>query len=284
MEKIIVEPARVRALGNIIDSDKSREDFDGYKCATYATQAIIDGEVVDCFTNLFSEYSLGLGFNRGSKELYISTDDDELISSFGLVGKCIRLDCDGSVITDFDLVGDEPPVPPVTYLFYDSGVTGTKNDDFLCTKSSSAYTLTTDSTGTVFVCTGGDGFYIPNIDIHNYSDLEITWTFTYGTRYACQVSLLNSNKGISNNQRWHNKGTSTPTTGWYTPSTDKTLTHTLTSGDTMKLVKENNTFSFYCNDELISTTTPSYDVYYIGFTSADGNRPFGYKELTIKEV
>lgn len=168
-----------------------------------------------------------------------------------------------------------------TYLFYDSGVTGTKNDDFLCTKSSPNYTLTTDNTGTVFLCSGGDGFYIPNIDIHSYSNLEVTWTFTYGTRYASHISLLNSSKAYSNNQRWHNAGTSTPTSQWYTPSGTTTITNTITVGDTMKLVKNNNTFSLYCNDELISATTPGYDVYYIGLTSADNNRPFGYKELKI---
>ena len=168
-----------------------------------------------------------------------------------------------------------------TVLFEDSGVTGTKNDDFLCTKTSGNYTLTTDSTGTTFVCTGGDGFYIPNIDLHDYSDLEITWTFTYGTRYACHISLLNSNKSYSNNMRWHNGGTSTPTATWHNPSGTITINHTLTSGDTMKLIKSNDTFTLYCNDESLGSCTPNYDVYYIGLTSADGNRPFGYKDLKI---
>ena len=170
-----------------------------------------------------------------------------------------------------------------TVLFEDSGVTGTKNDDFLCTKTSGNYTLTTDSTGTTFVCTGSDGFYIPNIDLHSYSDLEITWTFTYGTRYACHLSLLNSSKSYSNNMRWHNTGTSTPTTSWYIPSGQTSISHTLTSGDEMKLTLSNGTWSLYCEDELIGTATPNYDVYYIGLTSADGNRPFGYKDLVIKD-
>ena len=159
MEKIIVEPARVRALGNIIDSDKSREDFDGYKCATYATQAIIDGEVVDCFTNLFSEYSLGLGFNRGSKELYISTDDDELISSFGLVGKCIRLVCDGSVITDFDLVGDGPVPPTPTVYINDDATTDNSSTlfgDSIALRNSGANSTSYNSNGYYTVTNTGN--------------------------------------------------------------------------------------------------------------------------------
>ena len=126
--------------------------------------------------------------------------------------------------------------------------------------------------------------YIPNIDISQYANLEISWIFTYGTRYACQTTLLNSNKTSPNDTRWHNAGTSTPTKQWYIPNGSKSITHTLTVGDTMKLVKTNNTFSFYCNDELISTVTPSFTVAYIGFTSADNNRPFGYKELKIAEA
>ena len=176
----------------------------------------------------------------------------------------------------------------VTYntgpLFYDSGVTGTKNTDFLCTKSQSSYTLTTDSNGTVFLCSGGDGFYIPNIDISNYTNLDVTWTFTYGTRYACHLSLLNSNKTYTNSNRWHNAGTSTPTTSWYTPSGQTTISRTIQSGDSIKLTKRNNTFAFYCNDILISSVTPSYTVCYIGLTSADNNRPFGYKELSITQT
>ena len=81
--------------------------------------------------------------------------------------------------------------------------------------------------------------------------------------------------------RWHNGGTSTPTATWYNPSGTITINHTLTSGDTMKLIKSNDTFTLYCNDESLGSCTPNYDVYYIGFTSADNNRPFGYKELKI---
>ena len=95
---------------------------------------------------------------------------------------------------------------------------------------------------------------------------------------------MNSNKTSANDTRWHNAGTSTPTKQWYIPNGSKSITHTLTVGDTMKLVKTNNTFSFYCNDELISTVTPSFTVTYIGFTSADNSRPFGYKELKIAEA
>ena len=83
--------------------------------------------------------------------------------------------------------------------------------------------------------------------------------------------------------RWHNAGTSTPTTSWYAPSGQTSISHTLTSGDEMKLTLSNGTWSLYCEDELIGTATPNYDVYYIGLTSADGNRPFGYKDLVIKD-
>ena len=83
--------------------------------------------------------------------------------------------------------------------------------------------------------------------------------------------------------RWHNAGTSTPTTSWYAPSGQTSISHTLTSGDEMKLTLSNGTWSLYCEDELIGTATPNYDVYYIGLTSADNNRPFGYKELKIAE-
>lgn len=171
-----------------------------------------------------------------------------------------------------------------TYLFYDSGVTGTKNTNFIFNGTTTYCQVTTDANGTVFLYTrSGQGDYIPNIDISQYANLEISWIFTYGTRYACQTTLLNSNKTSPNDTRWHNEGTSTPTKQWYIPNGSKSITHTLTVGDTMKLVKTNNTFSFYCNDELISTVTPNFTVAYIGFTSADNNRPFGYRELKIAE-
>lgn len=170
-----------------------------------------------------------------------------------------------------------------TILFEDGGITSNKNNDFIYNANEGNYAITTNSTGTTFLyITTGQGEYIPNINISDYSDLEITWTFTYGTRYACQTTLLNSNKTSPNDTRWHNGGTSTPTTTWYTPSGTTTISHTLEAGDKMKLIKHNDVFSFYCNDELISSVMPSFTVAYIGFTSADNNRPFGYKDLIIK--
>jgi len=207
-----------------------------------------------------------------------------ITNSNGVATTTVSVSANTTFTCSYSNVTDTCTVNAQSYIFYDSGVTGTKNTNFDCTKSQSDYTLTTDTTGTVFVCNGGDGFYIPNIDISTYSSLQITWTFTYGTRYACHVSLLNSSKNYSSNNRWHNAGQNTPGTSWYTPSGTVTITNALTSGDEMKLIKSNNTFSLYCNDELISTATPGYTVVYIGLTSADGNRPFGYKELKIESV
>ena len=223
-----------------------------------------------------------ISVSGSDSSLYTGLTDSTGVASVTVTGltATATFTCSYQGVSDTCTVTVDP-----SYLFYDSGVTGTKNNNFIFNGTTTSCQVTTDANGTVFLYTRtGSGMYIPNIDISQYANLEISWIFTYGTRYACQTTLLNSNKTSPNDTRWHNAGTSTPTKQWYIPNGSNSITHTLTVGDTMKLVKTNNTFSFYCNDELISTVTPSFTVVYIGFTSADNNRPFGYKELKIAEA
>lgn len=373
VDKITVIPESIRAYGNVLLEDRDINEYKGYKSALFENVAIINGEPFRVFHEVYSEYSVGFNFNPGTKELYVSTDDDTVISDFSfddankelqflsalfnfgyddvlkglyvsdvpsveyslelaessytavggsatvsavllgdgepVVGATVTFTSDASTTTT--ALTDEDGVATITItftnsttltasyesatatatitvqtpLFYDSGVTGTKNNNFTNTNSSKA-TVTTTNDYTTFVGVSGndDKHYVPNIDLSEYSDWTAIWTYMGGEAYACQISLLNSSKlNITSSTRWHNGGSSTPNKNWYTPTGSTTIQHQIEVGDIMKLVKEGNTYSFYCNGELVSSYTTNSTVYYIGFTTVTDNRPFKYKDLCIYE-
>ena len=104
VESIIISPDNIRAYGNIVDNNKTTQDFTTNKATVLQGTATINGETYNIFKNTQSNYNVNLGFDSETKQLYISTDDDSIITTFSMSNKCMVLDCDGNVITDFDLI------------------------------------------------------------------------------------------------------------------------------------------------------------------------------------
>lgn len=82
VDKITVIPESIRAYGNVLIEDRDINDFKGHKSALFENVAVINGETFRVFHNVYSEYTVGFNFNTGTKELYVSTDDDTVITDF----------------------------------------------------------------------------------------------------------------------------------------------------------------------------------------------------------
>lgn len=82
VDKITVIPESIRAYGNVLLEDRNITEYEGYKSALFENVAIINGETLRVFHEVYSEYTVGFNFNPGTKELYVSTDDDTVISDF----------------------------------------------------------------------------------------------------------------------------------------------------------------------------------------------------------
>lgn len=82
VDKITVIPESIRAYGNVLLEDRDITEYMGYKSALFENVAIINGETFRVFHEVYSEYTVGFNFNPGTKELYVNTDDDTIITNF----------------------------------------------------------------------------------------------------------------------------------------------------------------------------------------------------------
>lgn len=82
VDKITLIPESIRAYGNVLLEDRDIDEYGRYKSALFENVAIINGETLTVFHTIFNEYAVGFNFNSGTKELYVSTDDDTVITDF----------------------------------------------------------------------------------------------------------------------------------------------------------------------------------------------------------
>ena len=99
VDKITVIPESIRAYGNVLLEDRDINDYKGHKSALFENVAIINGETFRVFHNVYSEYTVGFNFNPGTKELYVSTDDDTVITDFSFDSTNKRLSFSSDVFS-----------------------------------------------------------------------------------------------------------------------------------------------------------------------------------------
>ena len=75
VEKITINPSKIRAYGNIID-DKSVEDFERYESSLVGTTVTINGVSIPAYLLLYSPNNFVFDFDGNLKHLYVSEDED----------------------------------------------------------------------------------------------------------------------------------------------------------------------------------------------------------------
>lgn len=75
VEKITINPSKIRAYGNIID-DKSVEDFERYESSLVETTVTINGVSIPAYLLLYSPNNFVFDFDGNLKRLYVSEDED----------------------------------------------------------------------------------------------------------------------------------------------------------------------------------------------------------------
>ena len=166
-----------------------------------------------------------------------------------------------------------------TYLFYDSGVTGTANTDY--TKSSTGVNANVSSTGTNISCsTYSDSYYIANVTLSG--DFQIEYNLIEKTNDSGGFALLYTNSTtvygyveFVNSSTVDLKGTNKSSYSY----------SGYTSDSIVKVTRVGSTISLYLDGTLIGSKTISTNDCRFGWkTHSAGSRNFTFKELKIESL
>lgn len=188
VDKIIVKPESIRAYGNVLMEDRDINDFRAYKSALFENVAVINGETLRVFHEVYSEYTVGFNFNPGAKELYVSADDDTVITNFSFDNNGKELQFASTLFSfDYDPVLKELYVTDVpTYLFQDDCSSSSRLSEYgdyvSLFGTSGDGTLTYDSTENAYSIaktTNRDAF----------TGFQLPITATDNIKITCKVKL-----------------------------------------------------------------------------------------------
>lgn len=100
VEKIIVNPQKVRGLGNI-SMEKSVTDFERYYSSIIQSDIVVNGVAMTGYTMAYSVYGVGFGFTDDHR--FYCTSDDGVITgfSFDSTGKRLTLSDDSGAVVGF---------------------------------------------------------------------------------------------------------------------------------------------------------------------------------------
>ena len=176
-------------------------------------------------------------------------------------------------------VSDTATVTVPTYVFYDTGVSGTANTNYV--KSHTGVNAVVSSTGTtVSSTTYTDCYYIANVLLPNdwIAEFTIVSVNAFGG-----IAFLNSSKAI----QWsveYNLVDSQKGLEWRVGSTTGLISNDYTMPSTIKLIKEGTSLEIYLNDTLISTKTITDITGYLGWkTHSHSSRSVTFKDFEIRE-
>lgn len=200
VDKIIVKPESIRAYGNVLMEDRDINDFRAYKSALFENVAVINGETLRVFHEVYSEYTVGFNFNPGAKELYVRTDDDTVITDFSFNNNDKELEFESSLFSfDYDTVSKELYVADVVYTLEFDEASYTSVGGAAVTVSAvlfgggeavsgAAVTFTSDASTTITATTNANGVATATI---TFSD-STTLTATYETASATATITVQS--------------------------------------------------------------------------------------------
>ena len=97
VEKIIINPNKVRAYGNVID-EHSLEDYMLNKSILVKMTDTINGVLQTVYQFGYTLYGFIFGVDSGAKELYVQTENTGLLS-FGLTSKSLYVETSNEDMT-----------------------------------------------------------------------------------------------------------------------------------------------------------------------------------------
>lgn len=167
-----------------------------------------------------------------------------------------------------------------SYLFYDSGVTGTANTNY--TKSHTGVNAVVSSTGTtVSSTTSSDCYYIANVLLPEDWVAEFT---IVAVNYYGGIAFLNSTK----TKQWnveYDLVASPKGLKYFATGVETWISNDYTMPSTIKLRKQGTNLEIYLNNTLISTKTITDIQGYLAWkTHRDRNRSVTFKEFKIEAL
>lgn len=202
---------------------------------------------------------------------YTKTEVDSLVGSISIEDTDLFdvLDCINNNFDNFS-----------GYIFYDGGVTGNVNTNYV--KSHSGVSATVSRTGTtVSSTTYADCFYIADVLLPNdwIAEFTIVSVNAFGG-----IAFLNSNKEF----QWHieyNLIDSPKSFQFRVGEITETISNDYTMPSTIKLIKEGTSLEIYLNNTLISTKTITDMTGYLGWkTHSRNNRSVTFKEFKVEPL
>lgn len=167
-----------------------------------------------------------------------------------------------------------------SYLFYDSGVTGTANTNY--TKSHTGVNASVSSTGTtVSSTTSADCYYIANELLPNdwVAEFKIVAVNYYGgiaflnssktKQWAVEYDLVASPKGLK----------------YFATGVETWISNDYSMGNTIKLKKQGTSLSIYLNNTLLSTKTITDTQGYLAWkTHKDRSRSVKFADFKVEAL
>ena len=79
VEKIIINPNKVRGYGNIVE-DHNLTDYSTSESIMSKISETVNGVLAKVYTLSYSVYGFMFGFDDGSKQLYLQAEDEDTLS------------------------------------------------------------------------------------------------------------------------------------------------------------------------------------------------------------
>ena len=199
---------------------------------------------------------------------YSSITNSDGVASFSLTG----LTTSATYTCTYQNVSDTCTVNLATYLFYDSGVTGSANSNY--TKSNSNMTISVGDNGTtVSASANSDCFYYENVLLQG--DFRAEFTIVNIVAFG-GIAFLNSSKAM----QWSLEYWLAEKIGlrW----NEELLSNDTTMGKTIKIERIGTTLNTYLENTFIGTKTVTSADGYIGWkTHRDRSRSVTFKDFSI---
>lgn len=209
--------------------------------------------------------------------VYTGITNQNGVAEFSLTGlsTSATYTCSYSNVTDTCTVTVTVP----TYVFYDTGVSGTANTNYV--KSHTGVNAVVSSTGTtVSSTTYADCYYIANVLLPN--DWIAEFTIVSVNKFG-GIAFLNSSKAFQYSVEY-NLFDSPMGLEWRVGDTHPLISNDYTIPSTIKLIKEGTSLEIYLNDTLISTKTIPDITGYLGWkTHSHSSRSVTFKDFEIRE-
>ena len=213
-------------------------------------------------------------FTGGTSTVTATTDSN------GVATATVNFSSSGTLTASYSNVSDTATVTVQTYLFYDGGVTGNVNTNYV--KSHTGVNASVSSTGTtVSSTTSADSYYIANELLPNdwVAEFKIVAVNYYGG-----IAFLNSSK----TKQWnveYDLVASPKGLKYFATNVETWISNDYSMGNTIKLKKQGTSLEIYLNNTLISTKTITDIQGYLAWkTHRDRSRSVKFADFKVEAL